>query len=260
LGFSNASDDTTRIVQGHKYRLCLVAGMQPSRSGVILSDRNGGTPQRFIYMPTVDPETPNTEPDEPPVWHWTRPHFEPGGGGPFSPTTLVLPPHVKEAVKAGRREGARGKTPPVDSHSMLTREKVAAGLAILDGRTVVNDDDWGLSGVIMTVSDRTRAMCAQALKEESKKENVGKALQEAERTVIVTERMDEAAIQKVSGRIKTRLRMDGGPMPHSALRTSLAPADRNHFEPAITALMRVGEVVREKDEYRGRERIRYRLS
>lgn len=259
LGFSNAHDETTRIVQAHRYRLCLVAGMQPSRSGVLLNDRNGGTPQRFVYMPTVDPSTPDMEPGEPLPWRWPAPTFKPGPTGAFSPATLLLPAHVKETIRSGRRAGARGETPPVDSHSMLTREKVSAGLAILDGRSEVNDEDWALSGVIMTISDRTRAMCAQALKVESRKENVGKALQEAERTVIVTERMDEVAIRKVSGRIKTRLRMDGGAMPHSALRSSLTPGERNHWDPAITALVRAGEVFREKDEYRGRERIRYRL-
>lgn len=257
LGFSNAHDETTRIVPSHKYRLCLVAGMQPSRSGVLLNDRNGGTPQRFIYLPTVDPETPDSEPDEPPAWRWTAPHFR--GPNPLAPVTLVLPAHIKEAIRAGRRAGARGQAPPVDSHSMLTREKVAAGLAILDGRTGVEPDDWALSGVIMTVSDRTRAMCAQALREESKKENVGKALQEAERTVIVTERMDEVTIAKVSSRIKTKLRTDGGTMPQSALRGALNSSERDHWDAAITALVRSGEVRREKDEYRGRERIRYRL-
>jgi hypothetical protein len=258
LGFSNANTETTRIVGTHKYRLCLVAGMQPTRSGILLNDRNGGTPQRFIYMPTVDAETPEYEPEEPRAWKWTPPVWK-SFTGPFGPITVPLPDYVKESIKAGRRMGARGEAPPVDSHSMLTREKVAAGLAILDGRTEVTDDDWALSGVIMTVSDRTRAMCAQALKQESQRENIGKALAEAERTVIVTEQLDEVAVRKVSVRIKSRLTTDGGPMPHSALRSSLTPAEREHWDPAITALVRAGEVVRDKDEYRGRERIRYRL-
>jgi hypothetical protein len=256
LGFSNANNETTRIVGAHKYRLCLVAGMQPTRSGVLLNDRAGGTPQRFIYMPTVDPETPESEPDEPPAWRWTKPEFK-SFTGPFSPITVPLPAYVKESIKAGRRMGARGEAPPVDSHSMLTREKVAAGLAILDGRTEVTDDDWALSGVIMTVSDRTRAMCAQALRAESQKENVGKALQEAERTVIVTEHVDEVAVKKLSSRIRGKLA--SGPMVHGHLRGSLRSTERDHWEPAITALIRAGEVLQEKDEYHGRERIRYRL-
>ena len=259
LGFANAHDETTRIVNAHAYRLCFVCGMQPTRSGVLLNDRNGGTPQRFIYMPTVDPQTPDHEPDEPLPWKWHPPEFRPGPTGAFSPTTLTLPAHVKETIKLARRAGARGEAPPIDSHSMLTREKVAAGLGILDGRSVVTDEDWALSGVIMTVSDRTRATCAAVLREENSRENVGKAIAEAERAVVVGERLDEVAIQKVSGRIRSRLRVDGGSMPHSALRSSLTPAERDHWDPAITALVRSGEVVRDKDEYRGRVRIRYRV-
>jgi hypothetical protein len=256
LGFTNAHDDTTRIVQAHTYRLCLVAGLQPTRSGVLLNDRAGGTPQRFIYMPTVDPSAPDVEPEEPPTWMWHKPRFADNG---FRPTTLVLPSHVKESIKLGRRAGIRGETPPTDSHSMLTREKVAAGLAILDSRPEVNDDDWALSGVIMTVSDRTRAMCAQALRLESQKENVGKALQEAERTVIVTERMDEEAIRKLVGRIKLKLRTAGGCMKHGELSRSLTSKEREYFEPAITALTRSEEVVADRDKYRGSERVQYRL-
>lgn len=257
LGFSNAHDETTRIVQGHRYRLCLVAGMQPSRSGVLLNDRAGGTPQRFIYMPTVDPETPDLEPDEPDVWRWRKPDFRPSG---FSPVTLKLPSHVKEAIKVGRRMGARGQAPPVDSHSMLTREKVAAGLAILDGRTEVTDDDWALSGVIMTVSDRTRAMCAQALRDESQKENVGKAMAEAERTIIVTERVDEEAIRKVASRVKARLAGNGGEMLHGDLRRALRSTERRHMEAAISALVTTGALTEKRDEYHGSERVRYVLT
>lgn len=258
LGFANAHEDTTRIVQGHTYRLCLVAGLQPTRSGVLLHDRNGGTPQRFIYMPTVDADTPDFEPDEPDVWKWRRPDFRPAGGSAFSPITLKLPAHIKESIKAGRRMGARGQAPPVDSHSMLTREKVAAGLAILDGRTEVTDDDWALSGVIMTVSDRTRAMCAQALKAESQKENVGKALQEAERTLIVADRVDEEAVKRLSGRIKNRLQGEREGLLHGDLCRTVASRDRQHLESSLTALIRAGEIAMERGEYHGRKNVRYR--
>jgi hypothetical protein len=257
LGFANAHEDTTRIVAGHTYRLCLVAGLQPTRSGVLLNDRNGGTPQRFIYMPTVDEATPDVEPDEPDVWRWRRPDFRPTG---FSAVTLKLPGHVKESIKAGRRMGARGQAPPVDSHSMLTREKVAAGLTILDGRTEVTDDDWALSGVIMTVSDRTRAVCAQALRQEAQKENVGKALQEAERSIIVSERVDEEAIRKVTSRVRVRLASNGGGMLHNELRKALRSTERPHMEAAISALMVTGALTEKRDEYHGSERVRYVLT
>jgi hypothetical protein len=259
LGFSNAHDENTRIVQSHAYRLCLVAGMQPTRSGVLLNDRNGGTPQRFIYMPTVDPETPEHEPEEPPAWKWERPDWRHAPASSGNSRLVRLPAHILESIKAGRREGARGNAPPVDSHSMLTREKVAAGLAILDGRTGVSEEDWSLSGVIMTVSDRTRAMCAQALKVEAAKENVGKALQEAERTLVVAERVDEEAIKKLAGRIRYRLHAAGGSLAHADLRRSLASSERDYWEAAITAVVRSGEVSRKVDKYHGRERIRYAL-
>src|SRR5690606_38473588 len=55
LGAQYATADKRRPVRAHCYRAALVAGIQPARSGVLLDDAAGGTPQRWLWLPTTDP-------------------------------------------------------------------------------------------------------------------------------------------------------------------------------------------------------------
>lgn len=58
LGFAYA-DVTRRLdLRAHQYRLCLIVGIQPNRAAVLLDDADGGTPQRFLWLPTMDPHVP----------------------------------------------------------------------------------------------------------------------------------------------------------------------------------------------------------
>jgi hypothetical protein len=68
-----------------------------------------------------------------------------------------------ETVKQARRDNIRGKVEARDGHALLTRLKVAAALAILEGRHTVDDEDWHLSGIVMAVSDATWGRCMRAV-------------------------------------------------------------------------------------------------
>ena len=51
-------------IVAHSYRACLIVGVQPERAGVLLDDTAGGTPQRFVWLPTTYPH-PDERPMEP---------------------------------------------------------------------------------------------------------------------------------------------------------------------------------------------------
>jgi hypothetical protein len=55
LGAKYAAKERRRQVKAHGYRASVVAGIQPKRSGVLLDDVDGGTPQRWLWLPVVDP-------------------------------------------------------------------------------------------------------------------------------------------------------------------------------------------------------------
>ena len=65
LGFAYV-DPTKRLTVGrHKYRLCLLVGIQPEKAGVIFEDADAGTPQRFLWLPANDPDAPDHAPIQP---------------------------------------------------------------------------------------------------------------------------------------------------------------------------------------------------
>ncbi len=58
-------DPTKRMpVAEHSYRGVLIAGVQPGRAGVLINAADGGTPQRFLWLPALTPP-PQVVPAEP---------------------------------------------------------------------------------------------------------------------------------------------------------------------------------------------------
>jgi hypothetical protein len=51
----------------------------------------------------------------------------------------------------------------LDGHAVYCREKFAFALAVFDGRTAINSDDWKLSGIAGAVSDWCRLRAQSAL-------------------------------------------------------------------------------------------------
>jgi hypothetical protein len=247
-------DPTKRIeIEAHTYRAGLVIGAQPSRVAVLLDDADGGSPQRFLWLPTgyTVPEVIPAQPDAP--WPWVPPQWEPdhpdSGVSLWSATrgrvTLPVPDCAVSAVREARiaRLGRRGD--PLDSHRLFTQEKVAAGFAILDGRAAISEDDWRLSGRLMVVSDTTRAGAVAVLGERNAQRNKSRGKADAERAVIVDNTRAAAAVKRV---IKSVLRIlgDGQWMTYSELRRGLSgSAARDYLDDALVILESSGQVISE---------------
>lgn len=262
LGFGYADPMKRIIVEAHEYRLCLVAGIQPGRAGCLLDDADGGTPQRFLWMPATDPRAPDTEPDAPKPIAWTPPPL-PGlvgiGGAKISVCDLA-----QDTIKDARRARNRGDGDALDGHALLAQLKTAAALAILDGRYQVTDDDWGLAAVIARKSAATRAGVAEHLAHKARLINAARGELEANRAVLVDERKADAAVRRVCGVIVRRLRRDGDWVTASDLRKALASTDRGNLGAALERLAEAGQidaenVDRQADGHGGRG-TRYRLN
>ncbi|AYE97910.1 hypothetical protein C0J29_27065 [Mycobacterium paragordonae] len=154
LGQSNASKATSRIVPAHSYRCCLSVGAQPGHTGVIFNDTTGGTPQRFLWSPTTDPEMPDTNSPDPAPLDTALPLWKPAEDGAVE--IIYGPPEITQTVIAAHIARQRGDADPLNGHWMLTRCKVAALLAIMHQRSVVSQTDWEMSATVMAVSDQTR--------------------------------------------------------------------------------------------------------
>lgn len=159
LGFQNA-DPTRRIqVPPHEYRASLLVGIQPLRAGSLLDDADGGTPQRFLFVPTDDPGAPDQPPIKPEKIKWRKPSFD-SLRDPFTGTyDIILPEAVESLVRAQRLEMLRNQaegSKNASGHDTLARIKYAAHFALLAGRTTVTDHDWELAGTLHKVSVHTR--------------------------------------------------------------------------------------------------------
>ncbi len=140
LGFGNAGKDTRVIVPAGSYRACLSIGVQPLRSQALLAAADRGLPQRFLWLPTSDPDAPDEPPIDPGRWKVSRPSWLRAIG---IHVDLIVPEVASKAIRTHRLAVLREDpgVDPLDGHSLLTRLKVAAALMALDGRTVISAAD-----------------------------------------------------------------------------------------------------------------------
>lgn len=157
LGFSYRGRAGERVA-AHSYRMTVVAAVQPERAGVLLEDSGGGTPQRFMWFPGRDRRIVANPPAWPtddlgryrsvPVlsqWNLAQ-----------AAGSVEVPDELATEVRAARAASMMGDDNAMDSHVLFCREKFAFGLACLDGRTVIDSEDWRLAGIATDVSSWTR--------------------------------------------------------------------------------------------------------
>lgn len=280
LGFGWANVEKAVVVMAHRYRMTMVVGVQPGRGGALLQDADGGTPQRFIWLPTTDPDAPDAPPEEPKPLRlpaWPRPGDDQpataADDGPklkFGPRddyrletpadksgfhVLELPPSVVETVRREQREKLRGEVPvnqALDAHATLARLKVAVGLMWMNGRTdKVTEEDWDLAGVVMRVSNTARAEVQKALKTNAVAVSHERGRQEAEREEAKEDYKRDKTIARITERIREKLRAKNG-QAKATLRRQFG-RDKEYVDEALSRLVAVGDVELEAIEYQGRK-------
>jgi hypothetical protein len=254
LGFAYADPSKRLPIPRHEYRLSLVVGIQPTRAGALLNDSDGGTPQRFLWMPATDHNAPDTAPDCPDPIQWTRPPFT---TDPYGTHQLEITPTAVQTIDQARVARLKGEGDALDGHALLCRLKTAVALALLEERLNVTDEDWELAGVIQDVSDRTRAACEQTLQDAIRISNEARARSEADRTVVVQERVTEAAAQRVARSIIRIIGATGDDgISHSELRRRTAQRDRSYFNDALERAIHAGQVTQLETSHG----VRYKLA
>lgn len=256
LGFQNRDSARTLPVDAHTYRASLIVGVQPNRSGALLNDADGGTPQRFVWLSATDPDAPNVAPHLPHPIRW------------MMPNESVLPTvegrrvmHVcdtaRNIIDFASIARLRGQGDALDGHALLSRLKIAAALALLDERGDVNDEDWELSGVIMAESDRVRQSCQDALRDSAKQENEKRAELRAEASLVAADHTIIAALERCKASILKQVTTEW--ISASKVRKNLTPKMREYFDQCIVDLLDIGAIESSSDRYKGQDRMRYRL-
>lgn len=242
LGFAYADPTKALSITEHTYRLTLLAGVQPDRAGWVLDDAGGGTPQRFLWLPAEDTTAPDNPPPCPKPITWTKPAF-PRYDGITGLCVLPICQQATDEVDAARLARLRGEGEALDGHALLARLKAAAALALLDERAEVTDDDWALSGHLAAISDHTRGQVLTRLQRAAQDRNRGRAESEADRAVLVHERVEDAAIQRVCRTVQRVLK--DGSMGSAELRRKVTSKDRQHLDQALERLDQAGQITAE---------------
>lgn len=205
LGFQNASADTTTAVGAHSYRLCLGVNSQPENAAFFLDRATDGFPQRFLWASAVDIYAPMDRPAAVEPIDVLLPTFG------TSRREISVPEEVWADMDAHRTRVliADPDTDPLDGHLMLTRLKVAFALAILDTRSDVSMDDWRIAGQLIDLSTATRTSAQAAVAAQRKNANRAKAHDQADRELIISERLTEGRQTRAGRSILRKLNKVG---------------------------------------------------
>ena len=252
LGFAYADPKKRLAVRAHAYRLCLIVGVQPERAGPLLEEAESGTPQRFLWLPAVDPDAPDAAPPAPAPVTWPR-------IGPTGPRTVTVCDTARRVIDHARVDRLRGNGHALDGHALLTRLKVAAALGLLDGRLDVTEQDWQLAGTVTSISDVTRGQVGKALAERRAAVNRARGEDEAARSVVVDERTVEHHVQRVARNLVHRLQ-HGDWMTHAELRRGVTSRDRQWFDDATGRAVKAGQIEVEQVTGQGERGRRYRVA
>lgn len=258
LGQMNASAERRRHVPAGAYRLALIAGVQPLRSGVLLDDADAGTPQRFLWAHTqdltIDPDVASAA-------------VFPGSLGwkpPQVPTDrevfLEYPESIKAAIRASHAANARGVSDdPLAGHRNLTRLKVSALLALLHGYLSFGLAEWEMAGKLLELSDEAVDVCRAELSRVAQEKSRGKA-REAGEAAILTDRMrDDADLKATKKRVLAIVVAAGADgVVWSDVRKGITARIRPRAEEARDALVSEGQLVVEEIVYQARAGVRVR--
>ncbi|SLB58344.1 Bifunctional DNA primase/polymerase, N-terminal [Mycobacteroides abscessus subsp. bolletii] len=257
LGMSYADPTKDIDISPHTYRLTMAVGVQPEQSASLLADASGGTPQRFVWLPTGDDggATEDFGATDPPRWElgtWSgppppamariaagvvRPLDIPVPADGF--VVLGVPQAAHDAVKEQARASLRkvGDADTLDAHRLFCRLKVAVALMRLDGRTdAVSQADWELAGVVMAVSDLARRVCSAALAEKAQASNRARGRADAVRASAAEEAradLDAERTERVSKKVVSILEDFGGEESRSNVRKRITKRDREFFDEVV---------------------------
>jgi hypothetical protein len=244
LSQANASEDRFRLVPAESYTMGVIIGYQPETAVAMLSDVGPGTPQRFLWFGATDTEMPDPEEDFEFPEPMTVPAEERRTG------VIQFPAELRKWFRHqiwGKHRGTI-QFDPMDSHEPLMRAKLSALLCYLDGRMLVNRDDWVLAGMIWSVSVAIRNRLIRHRDEENAR------LAEEKRTARLAEATElevmkvavSSDVERVARRIHRIVNETFDPVKRWSLKKDKMGRDKAFFDAALAHARRVGWIAEEE--------------
>lgn len=265
---------TTKELLRNSYRMALLLSAQPLRSAGLLEDSDGGTPQRFIFIQTTNPECPDVDdlPEFPARLSWSPPkpildvkasrnkrnEPQPILGKLDSPPEEVVVaekqlipidvhPDIIRELKIARIDKIRTGHTKDEGHLGLTRLKTAFGLAYLNGRLDINLEDWKLSAIVMLWSKQAINQIKTALEHKNLKDQMARTTAAADRQEYLEKRSEtgklDDAKKKILGLVESGVnKIAGANMIKQQLRRQ-----REFVDEAIESLIKENKIKYSED-------------
>lgn len=198
-GQANASIETRRHLRAGTYSIGLVSLWQDEAAAALLADQAGGTPQRFLWMPTTDQGATEDDIDWPGPLDWEAPALI-RMDGVIGTAPMDVHPDIRRDIKRHQVQKLRGEieVDPLDAHRRLLKLKIAGVLAVLDGRRNIALDDWELAERVLSVSDGVRAWVIAEARRRTDEADMAVAKRHARREVVVAETVADKALERAA--------------------------------------------------------------
>ncbi|MGD9752123.1 MAG: hypothetical protein AB7W59_14120, partial [Acidimicrobiia bacterium] len=153
LGFTNSAQERRFPVNRLSYRLAVCIAIQPTIAAGLLEDKDGGTPQRITWHSMTDPSIPDIDhlPEFPGQIKWSQPDWQKAPEKRFidgyNRSIITIDPQIRREILSQHLAKNRGTlhVDPMHSQRPVLLYKLGALLALLDGRTHVEREDWDLA-------------------------------------------------------------------------------------------------------------------
>ncbi len=242
LGQQLADGNKTRYIPPYTVRVCSTINIQNELAGQLYSDtlQATGFTGRCTFVCGQDPNMPDhaiADPGPLQLMNWSDP--------PMYNGRLTYPAEVHAAVRAEITGGHKGTLDrdPRQSHRILQQIKWSMILAMMDGRTDMNLEDWDLGGQIVSLSASVLAMLdAQHAYTETLSRNA-KLQTRANAEAFVDDAKVDHAMRRVERWILAHVPSGAG-VKQTALRKTIAGRDKPLFNEAVDNLVRAGQLLR----------------
>lgn len=241
IGQANGRDDTTRIIKANTYSLGMLVGFQPHTALPLLTDTATGTAQRFTWVSAADPTMPDEHVEHPgaivvPLVDETFTRSARTG-------TITFPAAIKAELRRDHIAKIRGELviDERDSQAPLMRCKLAALLALVDGRVDVDAEDWELATVLWDTSRAVRDTVTEHAAEEKARQSelvADARVQLAERTAAAVDGVS-AKLDRLAVTLAERV-IDAGGMNRADARRGVPYRDRHLYEQVVERAQTAG--------------------
>ncbi len=238
IGQANGRDETTRILRAHSYSLGMVVGFQPHTALPLLVDTATGTAQRFAWVSAADPNLPDeavAHPGE--LKSLAKSLMLPASEFAEARTgTMKFPDTIIAELRRDHIAKIRGEVivDERDSQAPLMRAKMAALLALLNGRHEVDEEDWKLASTMWKTSCQVRDHVTEygAAEKARQAELVAEARVQLEERKAAAVNGVDAKLDRLAVTLAERVVESGG-MKRGDARRGMPSRDRHLYEQVV---------------------------